>query len=50
MGAIGAEAQRLCVLLAKMAGGYIGTKIIYISEAIRDTPGAEKPTHLYDFS
>ena len=47
MGAIGAEAQRLCVLLAKMAGGYIGTKITYIYQRLSVILQGLRSQHIY---
>ncbi len=34
MGAIGREAQKFCLLLAKIAGGALGKKITYIYQTL----------------
>ena len=47
MGAIGAEAQRFCLLLAKMAGGYIGKKITYIYQRLSVLLQGLRSYHIY---
>ncbi len=47
MGAIGAEAQKFCLLLAKLSGGYIGTKITYIYQRLSIILQGMRSYHIY---